>query len=57
MRWNVARQRERDRDNAEYAAGVEDANRVRESIALMGEAWTAQNEYERDLRGLNGDVW
>lgn len=49
--------RERERDNAEYAAGVQDAIRIREDTALMGEAWSVQNEYERDLRGLNGDVW
>jgi hypothetical protein len=54
--WEANQARaERDRDNAEYAAGVEDARRYRFERDTMGEAWAAQNEYERDMRGLNGD--
>lgn len=47
--------RERERDNAEYAAGVEDANRYRFNRQMFGDAYAAGEEYERDLRGLNGD--
>ena len=46
---------ERDRDNAEYAAGVEDANRYRFNRDFMGHAYADAEEYARDMRGLNGD--
>ena len=47
--------RDRDRANAEYAAGVEDARRYRETRDLFGESYAVAEEYARDLRGLNGD--
>jgi hypothetical protein len=50
--WETARM---ERENAEYAAGVEDARRYRETSQMFGEAYAAQMEFERDLRGLNGD--
>ncbi len=55
-RWErAAARRERERDRAEYAAGVEDANRWRFNRDMFGEAYAAAEEYARDLRGLNGD--
>jgi hypothetical protein len=47
--------RERERNDAEYRAGIEDANRERFNRQVFGEAYAAAEEYARDLRGLNGD--
>jgi hypothetical protein len=43
--------RERQQMDAEYAAGIEDARRWRENSQMFGQ------EFARDMRGLNGDVW
>lgn len=55
-KWEAAEARaERNRDEQEYAAGIEDANRERFNRQMFGEAYAAAEEYARDLRGLNGD--
>ena len=48
-------ERDRARDNAEYAAGINDANRWRENRAFFGDAEADRIEFERDMRGLNGE--
>ena len=47
--------RDRARDDADYAAGIEDAVRWRFNRDAFGEEFAASEEYARDLRGLNGD--
>ena len=47
--------RERMRDDAEYAAGIEDARRYRENREWFGQEYADAEEYARDMRGLNGD--
>jgi hypothetical protein len=46
---------ERARDDAEYAAGIEDARRESFNRNTFGESYAAAEEYARDLRGLNGE--
>lgn len=48
---------EREAMDAEYAAGIEDVRRWHENTALFGQAYADAEEYARDMRGLNGDVW
>lgn len=51
--WQAAR--DRARDDAEYAAGIEDAKRERFNRDMFGESYAAAEEYARDMRGLNGE--
>lgn len=51
----VEARRERERMDAEYAAGVEDARRERFNRDMFGEAYAAAEEYARDMAGLNGE--
>jgi len=50
----IERQR-RQRADAEYAAGQEDARREKFNREMFGDAYAAAEEFARDLRGLNGE--